>query len=132
MGVNSLLTHHTFSSTDKELRLVTCSSRQNVALPVELLRLSKLLSTPIIYQQCRWRPWERGKALRAMPHAASKGFGAPVKKHQDAGAARKDKSTGAARNKEHARISGTSSKVISTKLTCLPGPMSSHIFPLKY
>ena len=69
---------------------------------------------PSTHQQCRWRPWERGKALRATPHAASKGFGAPAKKQQDNGAAKKDKGRGATKKKEHGHISGTSSQVSLT------------------
>ena len=49
--------------------------------------------------------------MRATPHAASKGFGAPAKKQQDNGAAKKDKGRGASRKKEHGHISGTSSQV---------------------
>ena len=43
------------------------------------------------------------------PHATSKGFGAPAR---DTGAARTEKSKGSTKKKEHARIDGTSSKVL--------------------
>jgi len=43
------------------------------------------------------------------PHAASKGFGTPAR---DINAARTEKSKGSTKKKEHARIDGTSSKVL--------------------
>ena len=64
-----------------------------------------------------------------MPHAASKGFGAPAKKQQDNGAAKKDKGRGATKMKEHGHISGTSSQVSLMTMICLPGPTSSLPFP---
>ncbi len=64
------------------------------------------------YYSHRWRPWERGKAL-SIPHASSKGFGAPAKKQPEEGGSKREKGKGAIRRKGNAAIDGNSSKVMS-------------------